>query len=161
MATVYSALSNGGTLYEPRVGKAWIGRERQAAARSSRRSQASCRCRRRPCATSTGALQEMAKTGTAAWKFSGFPLDKIPIHAKTGTAEVYGKQTTSWFATYTEDYAVVMMISQAGTGSGASGAAVRKIYEALYSIKPTPPAEQPAAKTRRPTESTPSRPAVS
>ena len=30
---------------------------------------------------------------------AGFPHDKIPMHAKTGTAEVYGKQTTSWFAT--------------------------------------------------------------
>ncbi|CAM5696539.1 penicillin-binding protein 2 [Streptomyces violaceorubidus] len=26
------------------------------------------------------------------------------MHAKTGTAQVYGKQTTSWFATYTNDY---------------------------------------------------------
>jgi penicillin-binding protein 2 len=35
-----------------------------------------------------------------------------------------------------------MMISQAGTGSGAGGDAVRKIYETLYNITPTPPAEQ-------------------
>ena len=54
------------------------------------------------------------------------------MHAKTGTAEVYGKQTTSWFATYTKDYTVVMTISQGGTGSGASGPAVRKIYKAMY-----------------------------
>ena len=57
--------------------------------------------------------------GTAAWKFGGWPQDKIPLHAKTGTAEVYGKQTTSWFATYSKDYTIVMTISQGGTGSGA------------------------------------------
>ena len=56
------------------------------------------------------------------------------MHAKTGTAEVYGKQTTSWFATYTKDYTVVMTISQGGTGSGASGPAVRNIYNALYGV---------------------------
>jgi len=30
---------------------------------------------------------------------------------------------------------VVMTISQAGTGSGASGTAIRRIYEAMYGIK--------------------------
>jgi penicillin-binding protein 2 len=56
------------------------------------------------------------------------------MHAKTGTAEVYGKQTTSWFATYTKDYSIVMTISQGGTGSGASAPAVRKLYNALYGV---------------------------
>jgi penicillin-binding protein 2 len=73
--------------------------------------------------------------GTAAWKFGGWPQDKIPLHAKTGTAEVYGKQTTSWLATYSKDYTVIMTIAQAGTGSGASGEAVRNIYSALYGVK--------------------------
>ena len=72
--------------------------------------------------------------GTAAWRFGGWPQNKIPMHAKTGTAEVAGKQTTSWFATYTKDYTVVMTISQGGTGSGASGPAVRNIYNALYGV---------------------------
>jgi penicillin-binding protein 2 len=35
-----------------------------------------------------------------------------------------------------------MMLSQAGTGSGAGGDAVRKIYETLYNIKSAPPAGQ-------------------
>jgi penicillin-binding protein 2 len=61
-------------------------------------------------------------------------MKTIPLHAKTGTAEVAGKQTTSWFSTYTKDYAVVMTISQGGTGSGASGEAVRKIYSAMYGL---------------------------
>jgi penicillin-binding protein 2 len=64
----------------------------------------------------------------------GFPLDQVPLRAKTGTAEVYGRQTTSWLATYTRDYVVVSMIEQAGTGSGAAGDAVRRIWEGLYGI---------------------------
>jgi penicillin-binding protein 2 len=81
------------------------------------------------------ALAGVATEGTAAWKFGGWPQDKIPMHAKTGTAEVYGKQTTGWLATYTKDYTVIMTISQAGTGSGASGEAVRNIYSAMYGVQ--------------------------
>lgn len=145
LATVYSALSNGGTLYEPRVVQSWIGangkpHEIKPVVKS-----------KVPVATTTlryidNALKQTTKTGTAAWKFQGFPLDKIPVRAKTGTAEVYGKQTTSWLASYTDQYAVVMMLSQAGTGSGAGGDAVRKIYETLYNIKPAPPAGQTGPK---------------
>jgi penicillin-binding protein 2 len=80
------------------------------------------------------ALQGTPRVGTLAWKFGGFPLDQVKVRGKTGSAEVYGKQSTSWVATYTKDYVVVMMVSQAGTGSGTSGPAVRKIWEALYGI---------------------------
>ena len=56
------------------------------------------------------------------------------MHAKTGTAEVYGKQTTSVVRHVHQGLTVVMTISQGGTGSGASGPAVRKIYDALYGV---------------------------
>ena len=75
--------------------------------------------------------------GTIAWRFVGFPLDEVRVRSKTGTAEVYGKQSTSWVATYDERYVVVMMVSQAGTGSGTSGPAVRRIWERLYGIHGT------------------------
>ena len=69
-----------------------------------------------------------------AWRMGGFPLDEVTIRSKTGSAEVYGKQSTSWVASYTDDYVVVMMVSQGGTGSGTSGPAVRTIWETLYGI---------------------------
>ncbi|MEV0803010.1 penicillin-binding protein 2 [Kribbella sp. NPDC050281] len=141
LASVYAALSNGGTLYEPRVVQSWIG------ANGKKHEIKPTVKAKLPVPSSTlryidKALQETVKSGTAAWKFNGFPVDQIPVRAKTGTAEVYGKQTTSWLASYTDRYAVVMMLSQAGTGSGAGGDAVRKIYETLYNIKPAPPAGQ-------------------
>ena len=67
------------------------------------------------------ALLGTPKVGTMAWKLIDFPLDQVHIRGKTGSAEVYGKQSTSWVATYDENYVVVMMVSQAGTGSGTSG----------------------------------------
>src|SRR4029078_4737649 len=81
------------------------------------------------------ALLGSAKVRTMAWKMGGFPLDRIHIRSKTGSAEVYGKQSTSWVASYDKNYVVVMMVSQAGTGSGTSGPFVRKIWESLYGIK--------------------------
>jgi penicillin-binding protein 2 len=81
------------------------------------------------------ALLGTAKTGTTAWKFIDFPLDKVHIRSKTGSAEVHGKQSTSWVASYDKNYVVLMMVTQAGTGSGTSGPAVRKIWEALYGVK--------------------------
>ena len=62
-------------------------------------------------------------------------IDRIHIRAKTGSAEVYGKQSTSWVASYDKNYVVLMMVSQAGTGSGTSGPAVRKIWETLYGVR--------------------------
>ncbi|GAA1677810.1 penicillin-binding protein 2 [Kribbella yunnanensis] len=142
LAVVYSALSNGGTLYEPRVVESWRG-----ANGKNHVIKPSVKAKLPVSANNLRyidkGLKETARSGTAAWKFAGFPLDTIPIRAKTGTAEVFGKQTTSWMASYTDRYAVVMMLSQAGTGSGAGGEAVRKIYETLYDIKPTPPATDP------------------
>ena len=81
------------------------------------------------------ALKGVTRQGTMAWRMGGFPLDQVVVRSKTGSAEVYGKQSTSWVASYTKDYVVVMMVSQGGTGSGTSGPAIRKIWETLYGIE--------------------------
>ncbi|MFJ9414085.1 MULTISPECIES: penicillin-binding protein 2 [unclassified Streptomyces] len=134
MATIYGALSNGGTLYNPTVGKAVVSPDGKHVRMIEPRSHGKLPDSPKTLQQIDSALAGVATRGTAAWRFGGWPQDKIPMHAKTGTAEVYGKQTTSWFATYTKDYTVVMTISQGGTGSGASGPAVRKIYNALYGV---------------------------
>jgi penicillin-binding protein 2 len=81
------------------------------------------------------ALQNVSRVGTMSWRLVGFPLDQVRVRAKTGSAEVYGKQSTSWVASYTKEYVVVMMVSQGGTGSGTSGPAIRKIWETLYGVR--------------------------
>ncbi|WP_328427665.1 penicillin-binding protein 2 [Streptomyces sp. NBC_00443] len=136
MATIYSAISNGGTLYDPSVGKAVVSPDGKSVEEIKPKSHGKLPMSKQTLAAMDDALAGVATRGTAAWRFAqvGWPQDKIPMHAKTGTAEVYGKQTTSWFATYTKDYSIVMTISQGGTGSGASGPAVRNIYDALYGV---------------------------
>ncbi|MFE5029659.1 penicillin-binding protein 2 [Streptomyces sp. NPDC056656] len=133
-AMIYGALANGGTEYVPTIGKAIISADGKTVREIKPQVKAKLPITKATLKGMDDALAGVVTRGTAAWKFGGWPQDKIPLHAKTGTAEVYGKQTTSWLATYSKDYSVVMTISQAGTGSGASGEAVRKIYNALYGV---------------------------
>ncbi|MEV7790676.1 penicillin-binding protein 2 [Streptomyces sp. NPDC087512] len=135
MATVYAALSNGGTMWDPTIGKAIVSPDGKRVEEIKPTAHGKLPISKTTLAKMDDALAGVATRGTAAWRFGGWPQDEIPMHAKTGTAEVYGKQTTSWFATYTKDYAIVMTISQGGTGSGASGPAVRNIYNALYGVQ--------------------------
>jgi penicillin-binding protein 2 len=85
------------------------------------------------------ALSQVAADGTAAGAFAGFPMNKVRIGGKTGTAEVWGKKDTSWFASFAPtknpQYVVVVMVSQGGMGSQTAAPAVREIYEGIYGIK--------------------------
>ena len=135
LARGYAALSNGGKLMAPRVAKAVVSPDGKLIKEIKPKVVRRVKSTRSALAYVDHALEGTPREGTLAWKFGGFPLDKVQIRGKTGSAEVYGKQSTSWVATYTKDYVVVMMVTQGGTGSGTSGDAVRKIWERLYGIK--------------------------
>ena len=135
LARAYAALSNGGALYTPTVAKALVSPEGEVLRRIAPRKVAQLDVPKQYIDYIDTALKGVTSVGTMAWKMGGFPLDQVTVRAKTGSAEVYGKQTTGWVASYTEDYVVVMMISQAGTGSGSTGDGIRAIWEALYGIE--------------------------
>ena len=90
------------------------------------------------------ALADVPTEGTAHGAFTDFPFDKVHIAGKTGTAEVYGKKDTAWFASFAPAnnprFAVVAMITDAGTGGGYAAPAVREIYEAIYGLTGKPAA---------------------
>ncbi|QIG42198.1 penicillin-binding protein 2 [Nocardioides anomalus] len=134
LARAYSAISNGGTLYEPRVAKAIVSPDGTVLRRIAPKVAGHLDASASSLAYVDTALQGTPKVGTLAWKFTDFPLDRVHIRGKTGSAEVQGKQSTSWVATYDENYVVIMMVSQGGTGSGTSGPAVRAIWESLYGV---------------------------
>jgi penicillin-binding protein 2 len=81
------------------------------------------------------ALQGVVTAGTASGVFAGWPQADYPLAGKTGSAEVFGKQSTSWFASFgpvtDPRYAVVVMVAQAGTGASTAAPASRAIWEAL------------------------------
>ena len=78
------------------------------------------------------------------------------IGGKTGTAEVYGKQDTSWLATWGPTYkknghtkaklVMVGMVEQAGTGATAAGPMLKRIWDGLFGAdgrKPAMPGTAP------------------
>ena len=134
LARGYAAISNGGTLYAPRIGKAVVDADGTVLKEIEPKVERRVQVPKRTLAYIDRALQGVTREGTMAWRMTGFPLDKVTIRSKTGSAEVYGKQSTSWVASYSKDYVVVMMVSQGGTGSGTSGPAIRKIWEGLYGV---------------------------
>ena len=135
LARAYAALSNGGKLMRPIVGRAVVSPEGKVLKQIEPQVEAHVPSTKAALDYVDNALKGTPREGTLAWKFGGFPLDKVQIRGKTGSAEVYGKQSTSWVATYDKNYVVIMMVTQGGTGSGTSGPAVRKIWEHLYGIK--------------------------
>ncbi len=134
LARAYAAIANGGTLWEPRVGKAIVSPSGELIRRIAPSKAGTVGVPTSVLTYIDEALKEVSRSGTLAWKLGGFPIDDVVLRAKTGSAEVYGKQSTGWVASYTDDYVVVMMISQGGTGSGSTGDGIRKIWEALYGI---------------------------
>jgi penicillin-binding protein 2 len=163
MARVYAAVANGGTLVTPHIGRAIMTPEGKLVREIEPKAE-----RRIPVSRSTltwlrAALRGVTERGTGYGPFARaqFPLAELPVATKTGTGEVYGKQTTSWFASYAPadkpQYAVVMMVSQGGTGSGTSGPSVAELYKTLFGItgnnvvlaKASPPGGHPT--TRLPT----------
>ncbi len=122
-------------LYEPRIGKAIVDPDGNVVKKIKPKVQAKLDLPKSVLTYIDDALKGVSRQGTMAWRLNGFPLDEVEIRSKTGSAEVYGKQSTSWVASYTDDYVVVMMVSQGGTGSGTNGPAIRAIYEALYGVE--------------------------
>jgi penicillin-binding protein 2 len=150
---LYAAIANGGTLWVPTIAKAVVepgrpARPRDQAAVRGRlpvRPEIIRSCRTR-CAASRRTAPPVPLRRVAARQDSDGRQDRH--------AEVYGKQSTSWFATYgpatAPQYSVVMMVSQGGTGSGVSGPSVEKIYEALLGVKNRKVVPSAACSRRRP-----------
>jgi penicillin-binding protein 2 len=139
LARAYAALANGGTVFSPRIGKA-VTRPDGTVVRTITPPVTG----RIPVSGQVldfirRALAEVPKTGTAAKAFDGFPFSRISVAGKTGTAEAYGKEDTSWFASFAParnpQYVVVVMVSRAGKGADVAAPAARRIWEGIYGLK--------------------------
>jgi penicillin-binding protein 2 len=139
LADAYVALANGGTLYQPRIGEALL----SPTGKVVRRIRPPV-TRHLPVAKSTlayirSALAGVVTQGTAASAFGGFPLSKVCVAGKTGTAQVAGNLATSVFASFAPcghpRYVVVMMIPDSGYGADVSAPAVRLIWDSIYGLE--------------------------
>lgn len=138
LANAYAALANGGTLYSPRIAKAIVRPDGTVVRRIDPVKMGELPVPDHVLSYMRKALAEVPRSGTAAGAFAGFPFDKVSVAGKTGTAEVYGKQDTSWFASFAPAdkprFAVVVMVAQGGQGGRVAAPAVREIYEGIYGL---------------------------
>ncbi|MDQ1711265.1 MAG: penicillin-binding protein 2 [Frankiaceae bacterium] len=139
MAMAYAALANGGTLYEPRIAKAVVGPTGKLVRNIAPKVVGRVPVNAETMAYMRNALAAVPTEGTAKAAFAGFPFGQLAIAGKTGTAEVVGKQNTSWFASYgpvaDPRYAVVVMVEQAGQGGQIAAPAVRQIWDGIYGLE--------------------------
>ncbi len=138
LAEAYAAIANGGTLYKPQLGKAVLSPDGKLVKDLAPQVIGKLPVSPAVQAYLRSALASVTTAGTAAPAFADFPLDKVSVATKTGTAEVQGQQSTSVFASFAPadhpQYAIVMMIPQGGTGVGTSGPSVAAIYKAIYGV---------------------------
>ena len=142
MAMVYAAVANGGRLYQPQVAKAIISADGEVIKEFQPILKSRVDVPKKTMTFLRNALPGVTTNGSGEDPFAGFPLNKIPVASKTGSAQVTGSDvSTSWFASYAPAdkprYAVIMMVTEGGTGSKTSGPSVRKIYEALFGVSGT------------------------
>jgi penicillin-binding protein 2 len=140
LATAYSAMLNGGTLWKPTLGWAVVdgkGKVVRKITPASSKVPVS-RTVLDYIANQLRFTDDHAVSGALA--FDGAPY-KTQIGGKTGTAEVFGKQDTSWLASWgpvSQDgkarFVVVGMVEQAGTGANAAAPMVRKVYDGLLGV---------------------------
>jgi penicillin-binding protein 2 len=139
LATAYAALANGGTLYSPRIGAALLSPSGKVVQKITPPVDGHLPASKTTLAYIRSALQGVITSGTAAGTFGGFPLGQVCVAGKTGTAQVFGKNSTSVFASFAPcdhpKYVVVVMIPDSGFGADVSGPAVRRIWDALYGLQ--------------------------
>lgn len=138
LAGVYAAVANGGTVWTPHIGQAVVSPSGRVVSRVLPKVASRVPLRADVLSLLHNALRGVVTSGTARGAFAGFP---VPVAGKTGTAEVYGKQATAWFASYAPatrpQLAVVAVVSQGGTGGTTAAPIVRDIYSAIYGVQGT------------------------
>lgn len=138
MAVAYSALANGGIVYQPRVVRRADWEDRIIKEnRPTRMGELGVP----PSVINTVKtdLERVVTNGTGKGAFAGFPFDRVSVAGKTGSAEIAGKQPTAWFIAYAPadkpQYVIAVMIEEGGHGVAAAAPVARNIIENIYGIR--------------------------
>jgi penicillin-binding protein 2 len=135
LAVAYSAMANGGTVWRPTLGWAVVDRTGKVVKKINPTVKNNVPVNKDVLSFIQHSLDfQDNHQVSGAIAFDGSPI-KLLVGGKTGTAEVEGKDDTSWLASWgpvaSPKFVVVGMIEQAGTGSSAAAPMVRKIWEGL------------------------------
>ena len=144
LAVSYAALANGGTVLEPRIAARVLDGDGNAVREEAPKTIANVDL---PApmrqALVDGLVGVVAREeGTAAGAFAGFPIRDFPVAAKTGTAQVRGKQDTALFVAFAPandpQYVVAVVMEEAGFGGSAAAPVARRILEGIAGQPPGP-----------------------
>lgn len=142
LAVAYSAIANGGTLYAPRIVDRIESADGDLIKKIAPEFTGTLPIPRRQVLFLRNALKGVTRFGTARSTFEGFPLTRIPVAGKTGTADILPLQPTSWFAAMAPAdhprYVVIGMVEQGGHGSTTAAPLVRRVLEGLFGLNPPP-----------------------
>lgn len=149
LAMSYAALANGGTVWEPRLSKGFLSADGKTYSVQQPVQKAKLPVSPEVLSYMRGALTGVVQPGgTAQSAFAGFPFSRVPLAGKTGTADVQGKAPISWFASFAPAqkprYAMVVMVTEAGTGGTTAAPISRRIWDAMYGLRGGPSLLGPA-----------------
>jgi penicillin-binding protein 2 len=155
LALAYSAMVNGGRMFAPTLGWAVVngaGKIVRTIKPKVRNTVPVARSVLNYISDSLRFSRGWAVSGAFAYIGSAY---QSLIGGKTGTAEVFGRQDTSWLASWGPlstdakgnphaKFVVVGMVEQAGTGATAAGPMLKRIYDGLLGVggPPVIPASQ-------------------
>ncbi len=93
LARAYAAIANGGTLHQPKVGKAFVSADGTESEEIEAGASEELPVSDKTLEYLQSALADVPKSGTAQGAFNGFPLDEVPVAGKTGTATGTGRRS--------------------------------------------------------------------
>jgi penicillin-binding protein 2 len=142
LANAYAGFANGGTIHAPRVATRTIDRDGRTAQTFEptvvRRLTLPAGARESVLAGLESAVTN--PRGTAHGAFAGFPIDRLPVAGKTGTAQVVGKQDTALFVALAParapEYVIGVVMEEAGFGGQSAAPVARRILEGIAGLAP-------------------------
>lgn len=146
LAVAYSAMLNGGKIFEPTLGWAVVDSHGKVVKTITPKVKNIVPVSQKLfnyIANSLSFSRGWAVSGAFAYLDSPY---RALIGGKTGTAEVYGHQDTSWLTTWgpvSKDahgnvrarFVMVGMLEQAGTGATAAGPMLKRIWDGIFGVK--------------------------
>ncbi|WP_375501798.1 penicillin-binding transpeptidase domain-containing protein [uncultured Jatrophihabitans sp.] len=150
LAMAYSAMLNGGKIYEPTFGWGVVGPDGKVVETITPKVRNTVPVSQKTMnyiANSLSFSRGYAVSGAFAYIGSKY---QNKLGGKTGTAEVYGKQDTSWLVSWGPTYkdakgntrahfVMAGMIEQAGTGATAAGPMEKRIWDGIFGVNGAQP----------------------
>ncbi|NLW59090.1 MAG: penicillin-binding protein 2 [Firmicutes bacterium] len=138
LAQVYATIASGGKVYQPQLVREITTAAGETVTKFAPKIVRELKIKPEHLAIVRKGLEQVVTDGTARYAFWGFPLDRIPVAGKTGTAENIGKNDYAFFASYAPadnpELVVVVVIEEGGFGSQTAAPVARKIYEAYFGL---------------------------